>query len=41
MSNLPALLSQLETLGQADTVNEAQAAKLITELKVIFCLNHV
>jgi len=34
MSNHSALLSQLETLVQGDKVNEAQAGKIITELKL-------
>jgi 26S proteasome regulatory subunit N12 len=34
MATLPALLSQLETLAQAETVNESQASKIITELKI-------
>ncbi len=39
MATLPALLNQLETLAQAETVNESQASKIITELKVGVCLD--
>jgi len=39
MATLPALLNQLETLAQAETVNESQASKIITELKVVVCFD--
>lgn len=36
MSNPAALLAQLETIVSSEKVNEAQADKLVTELKVCY-----